>query len=147
MSAFPNCKYFLYFQLTLATQYGFLIHRYLQAWGEWSSDSSGRLRQESCLPFLVFWSLLCWNYPWTTAMENSWTSLKNKFTWVHHSPQLPPTDLAAETWAVNTGFVSDHTLHGVDRLQAWGTHFFQHGLKKKERLKLNNSRPWPYICI
>lgn len=84
-------------------------------------------------PFPHF--LLCQNYPWTNLMGTSWAPLRNKCS--DHSPQVPPADAAAETRAVHTELVRAHTLHGVHRLQAGGTHFFQNGLRK-ERLRLNN---------
>lgn len=64
----------------------------------------------------------------------------------HHSPELPPADVAAETRAVHAELVSDHTLHGEHRLQAGGTHFCQHGLNK-ERLSFNNwiTTTWNYL--
>lgn len=153
ISIFPNCKYFLYCQLTLTPPCRFLTYRYPQPWSEksWmtsllqSPSVSGE--EGDCMRETAWPSSLPEVCPFGTALGLLWWKLlghplKINAHGSYHSPQLPPTDLAAETWAVHTDFVSDNTLHGVDRPQAWGTHFFQHGLKK-EKQKLNNPEPWP----
>lgn len=108
----------------------------------------GRWNQGNCMPFFSFpescsLRIMLGQFRWKLLGH----PLEINAPVFYHSPQLPPADLTAETRAVHTDLVSDHTLHGVDRLQAGGTHFFQHGLKK-ERLRLNNwiMTTWKCIC-
>lgn len=108
----------------------------------------GRWNQGNCMPFFSFpescsLRIMLGQFRWKLLGH----PLEINAPVSYHSPQLPPADLTAETRVVHTDLVSDHTLHGVDRLQAGGAHFFQHGLKK-ERLRLNNwiMTTWKCIC-